>query len=148
MTGPSVREVVADLAERSTDGFRASYVSGETGRPPGEVQKELIEMVDNGELTLQYQLRRPSDGAVLRRYTSSDVLPIGEEVETDDDDPFMVRKRDVVVAYVPTQQLVTDLLKEARTPKVPAQRRGPRRWASQMKTGSIGLPFSKGSTST
>lgn len=125
-----VRDVVADLAERATGGFRASYVAERTGRDVREVQQALRTMVDSGELTVQYQLLCPDDGAILRRFEQGAELPIGQEVEEGDCARFVVQKRDLWVAYVPTHKLLTDLLKEARTTgKAPARRRGLRRRA-------------------
>lgn len=125
-----VRDVVAELAERGTGGFRASYVSQQTGRDMREVQQALRAMVDAGELTVQYQLLCPDDGAVLARFEQGAALPIGQQFEQGDCTPFVVQKRHLWVAYVPTRKLLTDLLKEARSAgKSPARRRGLRRRA-------------------
>lgn len=150
MSKSTVRDVIANLAERDTAGFRASYVARETGQPVADVQKELVGMVDQGELTLHYQLLCPFSGAVLARYERNDVLPIGEELDFEDCEPFTVREKNLTVAYVPTKQLLTDLLKEAKAPKTVARRRGLRGWALAKKaTGSIKQPpFGQGTTTT
>jgi hypothetical protein len=125
----AVRDVVAELAAENTHGFRASYIAKRTGRPVAEIQTELVEMVDRGELVIEYQLLCPDDGAVLGRYGVDDPLPLGESVQKDDCDEFVVTKRDIWVSYKPTPRLTADLLKEARQGKAPARRRGLRRRA-------------------
>lgn len=125
-----LRDVVAELAERGTGGFRASYVAQRSGRDVVEVQEALRAMVDSGELAVQYQLLCPDDGAVLRRFEQGAELPIGQRIEEGDCAPFVVQKRHLWVAYVPTRKLLTDFLKEARKAgKTPARRRGLRRRA-------------------
>ncbi len=86
-------------------------------------------MVERGDLTLQFQLLCPDDGAVLARFDQDDPLPIGQEVAAGDCDPFVVEKRHLWVAYVPTTRLLSGLLKEARGGKAPARRPGLRRRA-------------------
>lgn len=107
-------------------------------------------MVDAGDLTLQYQLLCPSDGAVLKRFAQTDPLPIGEEVELGDCDPFTVRKRHILVAYVPTKKLLSGLLREADAGKASARFRARQLLVRTIREiGSrIHLPSNPTSTST
>lgn len=126
MSNPDVRSVVADLVVDETAGFRASYIASLTDTDVKAVQMALIAMVDDGDLELQYQLLCPDDGNVMARFTAEEALPLGEEVDREDCTPFVVEKRHIWVAYVPTKKLTASLLREARAGKVPARRRGVR----------------------
>lgn len=115
-----VRTAVATIVDR-THGFRASYIAEMTGKAIRDVQRELVAMVDRGELALEYQLVCPQDGAVLRRFKQGQALPIGEEIEADDCEPFVAEKRHFLVAYLPKAVLLQSVLGSERSVKAPAR---------------------------
>ena len=125
-----VRTAIASIADR-THGFRASYIAETTGRGLRDVQRELVEMVDRGELALEYQLVCPDDGAILKRFKQDQPLPIGEEIDADDCEPFVAEKRHFLVAYRPEAPLLQSILGRERSGKARARPGGTRRRADR-----------------
>lgn len=128
--GDDVRTAIAAIADR-THGFRASYIAQATGWPIRDVQRELVAMVDRGELALEYQLVCPDDGAVLKRFGQHQRLPIGEEIEADDCEPFIAEKRHFLVSYLPEAVLLQSILGSERSGKAPARPGATRRRADR-----------------
>src|SRR3712207_7553536 len=53
--------------------FRSAVVQ-RSGMAMDQVQRELVDMVDRGELDLQYQLLCPDNGAIIQRFGPKDEL--------------------------------------------------------------------------
>jgi hypothetical protein len=143
-----VRDVVAELAAGETSGFRASLVANRTDRPIAEIQRELAEMVERGDLDVGYELLCPDNGRLIARYSASDPLPIGETIQRDDCEEFDVTPRHLWVTYRPSSTLAMSLLRRATDAgKAQARRSRLRRALGRLRIGSTRTHFS-GRTST
>lgn len=115
----NIQTAVASIADRP-GGFKASAIAEMTGETIGDVQGDLVAMVDRGELSLEYQLVCPQDGAVLGCFKRDQPLPIGQKIKADGCEPFIAEKRHFLVTYLPQAVLLQALLGSERTVKAQA----------------------------
>lgn len=104
-----VMQVVEELAELGSSGFRASYVSRQANMPVDEVRTELMTLVQKGQLRLKFQLICPDNSKTIRSYNSEEELPLGEELSDgrcETDEPFLVEKSNIWVTFEPAGDLL------------------------------------------
>jgi hypothetical protein len=129
VTGVDVQDVIAEVATGETRGFRASYVAKRANRPIGEVQRQLVDMVDGGKLDVFFELLCPDSGRLIQRYKADEPLPINETIKRDDCEEFDVTLSSFWVTYKPTADLAMELLRRAADAGKARARRGPLRRA-------------------
>ncbi len=113
----AVVDVVEDLALVGTSGFRASFVAGEVGAPEREVRKVLGALVESGELEVRFEVLCPDNGRTVRTYSDYRDVPFDEEMSSDrcdSEEPFVVDKDNVWIAFVPSQSLLSRVNRRAR----------------------------------
>lgn len=104
-----VSQIVEELAQAGSSGFRASYVARQAHTSVEEVRAELMDMVSAGKLHLKYQLICPDNGRTIRSYGREEELPLGEEVSDarcESDEPFIVEKVNIWVTFEPSAELL------------------------------------------
>ena len=104
-----VAQIVKELAEGGSAGFRASWIARQVDAEVDDVRNELMGMVHDGALQLKYQLLCPDNGRTIRSYSNEDELPLGEEVSDercDTDEPFLVEKSNIWVTFEQTADLL------------------------------------------
>lgn len=110
-----VVDIVQALARESTRGFRASVVAGRAQRPVDEVRRQLMQMVEGGQLELNYELICPDNGRTICSFDAVDELPLGQEMtdqRCETDEPFLVDKSNIWVTFKPTVELFRAANKE------------------------------------
>lgn len=94
-----VAEVAADPGAHP---FGATWVAARTSLDPSSVQHELDALVRAGALALTYELISPLEGQSLGTFGPEDALPIGEAMEDEGYEPFVVEEKDLVRRYLST----------------------------------------------
>ena len=99
---------VEDLTDQGAAAFRASAIASRVGDAVEAVTPGLMQMVQDGQLRLQFDLICPDNGRTIRSYSDKEQLPIGQAVSSDrcdSDEPFVVEPQHIWIQFVPTEQL-------------------------------------------
>jgi hypothetical protein len=138
-----ILDIIAEVATDRTRGFRASYIAKKANRSLDDVQRELVTMVDDGQLDVYYELLCPESGRLIQRYASKDDLPIGQTIERDDCETFEATVSSFWVTYKPSADLAMELLRRATDAgKAQARRSLLRRALERMGIGSTATAIS------
>ncbi len=118
MPEPSNRlgEVVEELARSGSSGFLASHVAHEAAIPLPDARRGLTELVNQGDLEVQYELLCPDNGRSIATSSQLEDLPIGEEIQDErceSDEPFAVAREDVWVRFLPSHELLLRVNRES-----------------------------------
>lgn len=135
----AVRTVVEELAARGARGFRASHVATVAHEDIEKVRHDLVRLVGDGLLTMNFEVLCPDNGASVRTYGTREEIPFGQEISDERCEslaPFIVDEDLLWVTFTPSRQLLLDL--NAQAPHSEKKRRSPkakrRWWAKQRQT--------------
>lgn len=108
----AVRTVVEELASQGARGFRASHVATVAHEEIEKVRQDLVRLVDDGLLTMSFEVLCPDNGVSVRAYGTREEIPFGQEIsdeKCESLEPFVVDEDLLWVTFTPSQQLLLDL---------------------------------------
>ena len=99
-------QAVEDLTNSGSTGFYPSAVAQRARTSVQAATAALTEMVQRGDLRLRFDLVCPGNGRTVKQFNEASEVPLGTLWEDNGvcDEPFVVEKRDVMIAFVPTER--------------------------------------------
>ncbi len=107
MSADRVLEIVEDLTDEGTAGFRASAVARRLSSRVEQVTLALLGMVRDGRLRLRFDVICPDNGRTIESFWQEQELPIGQTRRSDrcdSDEPFVVDKAHIWITFVPSER--------------------------------------------
>lgn len=128
-----VEAAVEDLTREHAARFNASYVSKRAEADPEDSRRELLRLVERGDLTLGFEVMCPESGRTISTYSREDHVPVGETIDCDlcDVGEHVVREEDIWVTFTPTYKLSSRLGRQESPKAAPSRQRRVMRWLTR-----------------
>jgi len=101
-----VDKFVRELAFEKSKRFTASYISKSIGVDIDFVKKRLVQLSDDGQLVINFEVvcSHKCKHLIIETYSNLNDVPIGKFAECGCGNKFLVSKEDVYVTFSPNEE--------------------------------------------